>query len=131
MRAPKLKSLELLMWFGLLGAPTAWTLQLVAGYGLTEAACNAAGTQWSTPVDAWTIVVTCAGAAVAVLAEAAAILAFRRTRNVEGVGGSEEPPPKGRIHFLAVVGMTISPLFLAIIVMSGLGSFVLDNCVQS
>jgi hypothetical protein len=119
------------MWFGLFGAPFAWTVQLVVGYGLTEAGCGPASARWSTPVDAWTIVITAAGATLAVLAEVAAILAFRRTRNVEGTGGSEEPPPKGRIHFLAVVGMTISPLFFAIIVMSGIGSLVLTNCVQS
>jgi hypothetical protein len=130
-KRPRVSSLEALMWFGLLGAPAAWTFQHVAGYGLTEAACNAAGTTWSTPVDAWTIVVTTGAAAIALLAGLAAFLAFRRTRQVEGVGGSEEPPPKGRIHFLAVVGITISPLFFAIIVMSGLGSIFLANCVQS
>jgi len=119
------------MWLGLLGAPLAWAAQHVIGYGLTEAACGPAGTRWSTPVDSWTIVVTAIGATLALLAGLAAFTVFRRTRDVEGTGGSEEPPPKGRIHFLAVVGMTISPLFLAIIVMSGLGSIILSNCVQS
>jgi hypothetical protein len=131
LRPPKLDALEALMWVGLLGAPAAWTVQHVTGYGLTEAACGVAGSRWSTPVDAWTIVVTAIAASLALLAGVAAVLAFMRTRKVEGSGGSEEPPPKGRIHFLAVIGMTISPLFLAIILMSGLGSIFLANCVQS
>jgi hypothetical protein len=117
------------MWFGLLGAPFAWTLQHVTGYGLTEAACSEAG--FSFDRDAWTVAVTATAAVVALLAGLCAVTAFRRTRGVRGVGGSEEPPPKGRIHFLAVVGMVISPLFLAIIVMSGIGSVVLANCTQS
>ena len=112
------------LWFGVLGAPFAWTLQHVAGLGLTLAACDAAGRRWGIPVDAWTIVVTAAGAAVAVLACLSSIQVFRATRDA----GDE--PPAGRVHFLAVVGLTISPLFLAIILMSGLGSVFLDNCHQ-
>ena len=30
----------LLLWVGLLGAPAAWTLQLVVGYGAEEADCS-------------------------------------------------------------------------------------------
>ena len=112
------------LWFGVLGAPFAWTLQHVAGLGLTLAACDAAGRRWGIPVDAWTIVVTAAGAAVAVLACLSSIQVFRATREA----GDE--PPAGRVHFLAVIGLTISPLFLAIILMSGLGSVFLDNCHQ-
>jgi hypothetical protein len=70
-------------------------------------------------------------AAIAVLAGLSALAVFLRTRDVKGVGGSEEPPPKGRLHFLAVVGMAISPLFLAIILMDGLGVLILPECVQS
>jgi hypothetical protein len=32
---------------------------------------------------------------------------------------------------MSVIGMTISPLFALIILMSGLGSLFLTNCVQS
>ena len=35
--------LESLQWFGLLAAPLAWTAQLVAGYGVSAAACDGAG----------------------------------------------------------------------------------------
>jgi hypothetical protein len=34
-------------------------------------------------------------------------------------------------HFLAVIGMTSAPLFLAIIVMSTAGAIVFRGCVQS
>jgi hypothetical protein len=123
--------LEALSWFGLLGAPIAWTAMHVVGYGLTEASCGPAGSRWSIGVDGWTVALTAVAAATAALAGLAAVAAFFRTRGVKGVGGSEEPPPKGRIHFLAVVGIAISPLFLAIIVMDGLGVVFLADCVQS
>ena len=124
-------SLEALMWFGLLGAPAAWTAQLLAGYGLAEASCSEAATRWSIAVDGLTIAVTAVAAVLAVLAWVAAFVTYGRTSPVAGVGGSEEPPPKGRIHFLAVAGMFITPLFFAMILMSGFGSVLLDNCVQS
>lgn len=123
LRRPSLP-LGAVLWFGVLGAPFAWAAQHVAGYALTAAACGDAGRRWNVHLDTWTIVVTAVAATVTLLAGAAAVSVFRVTRDA----GDE--PPGGRIHFLAIVGMTITPLFLAIIVMSGLGSILLANCVQ-
>jgi hypothetical protein len=121
----------LLSWFGLLGAPLAWTLQFLFGLTLSEAACNEAGTRWDVPVDGPTVAATVAAAIIAVLAGLAALAAFRETRHARGKGGAEEEPPLGRVHFLATVGVVISPLFLFIIVMNGVGVAVLANCQQS
>ena len=68
---------------------------------------------------------TAIAATIAVLAGCSAIAVFRATRDVG------EDPPGSRIHFLSIVGMTIAPLFVAIILMSGVGSVVLTNCHQS
>jgi hypothetical protein len=116
----------LLLWFGLLGPPLAWTFQHVAGFALTDAACSGPGRTPEFTVDAWLIVVAAVGAAIALLGEIAAIVMFRRTRQA-----SEEELPEARVHFMAVVAMTIGPLFLAIILMSGLGSILLSACRQS
>jgi hypothetical protein len=116
---------SVLMWFGLLGAPAAWVVQFVFGYAVTEAACDAAGTKWGIPVDAWAAIATVVAAVIAALAGAAAVATFRATRD----RGSE--PPAGRIHFLGTVGMTLAPLFLCIIVLNGVGAIVLTNCHQS
>jgi hypothetical protein len=121
---------SLLLWFGLLGAPLAWTVQFLVGYWVSEVGCSPGG-DGGLSIDGWTIVATVVAAVLALLAELAAIATFRATRGVRGVGGSDEPPPKGRVHFLAVVGMTIAPLFFFIIVMSGVGVLVLENCHQS
>lgn len=112
-----------LVWFGLFGAPAAWTVQHVTGYALTEASCHEAGAGWS--LDLWTTVVTAAAALVAVLAGVAGVAAWRATRGA----GSE--PPEARVRFLATMTLAITPLFLMIILMSGLGSIFLSDCVQS
>jgi hypothetical protein len=125
------RSRELLSWFGLLGAPAAWTLQFLLGFSLSEAACNEAGTRWGVPVDGAAVVATVVAATIAVLAGLAALAVFRETRHARGPGGDEEAPPLGRVHFLATVGVAVSPLFLFIIVMNGVGVAVLANCQQS
>ena len=111
-----------LLGFAVLGAPLAWAVQHVTGFGLTEAACTDAG--HGVALDAWTIVVTASGAAVALLAEIAAIAVFRATRD------AGDDPPAGRAHFLSIIAMTIAPLFLLMMLMSGLGSVFLANCRQ-
>jgi hypothetical protein len=114
-----------LLWFAVLGAPAAWTVQHVFGFGLTVAACNAGGRPWGIDVDTVTLAVTIGAAVVAAAAEAAALVVFRATRDE----GSE--PPGSRIHFMSVVGLTINPLFLCIILLSGIGVSILDNCVPA
>jgi hypothetical protein len=110
------------LWLGVFGAPGAWALQHVSGYALTEATCGDAG--WHVNLDAWTIAVSAGAALVAVAAGTAAALTYRATR------AAGEEPPVARIRFLAVIGIAIAPLFLAMILMSGLGTLFLDHCRQ-
>jgi hypothetical protein len=118
-----------LMWFGLFAAPFAWAAQHVTGIELQYARCHDSrpGPAWDVPVDALAIAVSAVAAAVAVAGGLAAIAAWRSVRDAD----DDDAPPAGRVHFLAVVGITISPLFLAIILMSGLGTVFLPTCVQS
>lgn len=113
-----------LLWFGVFGAAGAWTAEHVAGYAITQAACSPAGTAWGLSLDAMVIVVTAVTTMVALLSEGAAIWTFLRTRD------AGEEPPASRIHFLAIVGMAIGPLFLMMILMSGFGAVFLLDCVQ-
>jgi hypothetical protein len=113
------------LWFGVLGAPLAWTVQHVAGLALTLADCGAAGTVWNVPVSLLTAIVTAAAVLAATLAELSAIQVFRATR---GAGDAE--PPASRIHFLSIVGLAIGPLFVAMMLMSGLSSILLTKCLQ-
>jgi hypothetical protein len=122
-------SADLLMWTGLFAAPAAWTGQHLTGLWLEITRCHdrAAGASPGIPVDALTIAVGITAAAVAVIGFAAAVAAWRSARDVD----DDDPPPAGRIHFMGVIGMTISPLFLAMIVMSSAGGVAIMECVQS
>ena len=117
----------LLAWFGVFAAPAAWTLQHVFGLGVTLAACNRAGTAFGIAVNTVTVVLMAAAAATAVAGGVSAVLAFLAMRGTS----KDDPPPPGRIFFLSLVGMAISPLFLAIILMSGSGVLSLTLCQQS
>jgi hypothetical protein len=118
-------SASLLMWFGLLGAPLAWTVQHVVGFGLTQAECNAAGRLWPVPIDPGTLAITIAATVVALLAGASAVAAFLATRDA----GTELPG--ARMHFLATVGIVVTPIFVAIVLMSGISVLTLPECQQS
>jgi hypothetical protein len=115
--------LPLLLWFGVLAAPIAWTLQHIFGFGLTQATCNVGGSPL--PIDGWTLAATIVATIVAVLGGAAAVAAYLATRDA----GTEIPG--ARINFLATTGIVIAPIFLAIVLMSGISVLVLPECHQS
>jgi heme/copper-type cytochrome/quinol oxidase subunit 2 len=118
---------QFLQWFGLLGAPFAWALQHVTGFALTLAACDPAGSTWSIALDGITTAVSIVAVAVALAAGAAAVASWAQTRGAE----KDDPPPDGRRYFLALVGIAITPLFVAMILMTGSGVLDLSGCRQS
>jgi hypothetical protein len=101
-----------LLWYAVLGAPAAWVGQFAISYWLTEAKCSVAGERW--------------GISVAIGAGLVAIGLFRATGNDD----IEGPPPGGRSRFFAAVGLAVTPIFLAIIVLNGVGA-VVQSCTQS
>jgi hypothetical protein len=116
------------LWYAVLGPPTAWFGQFLIYYWLAETQCSPAGaTLWSIPMTAWAIVVGAVAAVLALGAGATSLALFRRNSEDE----HEEAPPGGRIKFLAVVGMTLTPLFFAMILMSTAGLLTLVPCNQS
>ena len=122
----RLLTLELLQWYGLLGAALAWTAQLVLGYGVTVARCSTGG-DFGLPLDTWEILLVVAAGALALLGEAAAIAVFRATRTLE----HDDPPPDGRRHFFASAAVVGKVLFLMIILLSGIGIIAHAPCHQS
>jgi len=116
-----------LLWYGVLGSAVAWALQFSSGYWITEAQCSPTGGQWKIDVSAWTIAIGAVALAVAIGSAATAVTLFLRTSGVDSKGA----PPAGRIRFLAIVGMTVAPLFIAMIVMTTVGVLVLQPCSQS
>jgi hypothetical protein len=118
---------ELMQWFGLLGAPLAWTVQLVLGYGVTEARCHPGGSRWGVAVDTWEISLMIAAGAVVVLAELCAIVLYLATREVS----YDDGPPLGRRHFFVTASSLGNVLFLVIILLSGIAAVEHVPCRQS
>jgi hypothetical protein len=115
-----------LLWYGVLGSAVAWALQFGSGYWITQAQCSPAG-RWQFGDSGWVIAIGAAALAVAIGAAATAVTLFLRTSGVDSKGA----PPAGRIRFLAIVGMAVAPLFIAMIVMTTVGVLVLQPCNQS
>jgi hypothetical protein len=116
-----------IMWFAVLGAPVAWGIEFAVGYWATQTQCSVPGQGWNVNVDLWGAVLMGVAFVVALAAGLTALGLFRGTRQAD-VEGS---PPDGRVHFLSIVGMTVTVLFILIIVMTGLGVVILPDCHQS
>jgi hypothetical protein len=119
----------LFAWLGALGPPFVWAGQHIAGYAVALADCpdNTVGPGWDVPVDPVTIAIGATAAVLTLLCGAGAFSAWRATREND----DDDAPPAGRVHFLSVIGLTITPLFFAMIVMSSAGAIVFQECVQS
>jgi hypothetical protein len=115
---------ELLQWFCLLGAALVWAAQLVVGFGVTVAACSPGGGGWSIDRRTWEIALTAAAAVLVLCAEVAAVAVYRDTRNLTYTS----PPPPGRHHFFASAAVVGNLIFLAIVLLSGIGALALDSC---
>lgn len=121
------RSPELLLWFGLLAAPLAWTVQLVVGYGATVARCTGTAASRSFPLSTWEIALTVAAAAVALTGQAAALHVFRSTRGRH----ETDPPPDGRVRFLVLAALLSNTLFLVVILLGGITASGLEPCRQA
>lgn len=126
---------NLAVWFGVLGGPLAWAVQFVASLFLTFYNC---GAEAHSSVQLHPIEVALGIAAILIGLASIAVAAWlfhdtRRAREtslqvIRGFGGE---PPLARIHFLAIVGLTVNFLALAIVVMTTIANPQLLNCRQS
>jgi Ca2+/Na+ antiporter len=113
-------------WFAVLGAPVAWGTQFAVGYWVSQADCSAAGAMWGISLDTWIVVLTAVALGTALGALASSIAILRATSDAD----KDDAPPEGRNHFLALVGVSVSPLFIALICITCLGVLEL-SCLQS
>ncbi len=125
---------SLLVWYAVGGGALAWVAQHVVGIGVGWGQCDQAGR--SVPVHALQAAASGVAAVIALSSMAAAVWLFRGTYRVGEVFAQERrgdgaPPPIGRIHFLAIVGLTVNFLVLIIIVLDGVGAPLLHLCQQS
>ena len=136
MKLFKLPPSNLVVWFGVLGGGTAWLCQFAINLAFSFAQCNAPADRWHLPVRSLQIAVSAAGVAVGLLSAGVALWLYLYTYQFRHVPRAERrgegtPAPTGRINFLAVVGLTVNLLALAIMIMTGIGAPLLKICRQS
>ena len=113
-----MRRLNLLLLFGLLAAPLAWTAQLVVGYGIGDARCSVAGMRWGLDSQAGEAALF---AATAVLALAGLGLSWR----LERTAGRDE---RGRVAFMAGGGVLVSTVFFVLILLGGIAALSIEHC---
>ena len=127
----------MVQWIGVIVAPLAWTGQHVVGFGTGEAACSVAGRRWGISFDTWQLAIMAAAVVLILVSEAAAVTVFLETRATNygdgppGDGRWAGAVPYTRLHFFAVTAMVANVLFLAIVLLDGLGSVFSTLCAQS
>lgn len=125
-----------LLWFAVLGGAVAWVVQFAANLYFTWAQCNSPPGRWNLPVHAWQIGLSVVALAVGGAATFVSVRIFRATYGIDDIDGKERrgdgsPPPLGRIHFLAIVALTVNFLTLTIVILTGVGAPLLRVCQQS
>ena len=122
-----LRRLAVLQWLGILAGGVAWFASFLAGVGVSTATCSPAGKGWSIPYDGVQIALVAFTAVVILAAEGAAVAVFRATRTVE----EEDPPPHGRLHFLASAALLANLIFLVVLVLAVIATVVDRTCQQA
>ena len=117
------------LWFGVLGAPAAWALQLVANYSLEEwFACapstSSEGQILGRTVPATALIITIALTIVALAAAAVSIAIYRRLPATDG-------ETTVRTKWMALAGVMNGALYLILIVASLGPPLLLDVCETS
>jgi heme/copper-type cytochrome/quinol oxidase subunit 2 len=120
------RRVDTLVWFGLVAAPVAWTAQHALSFGVSEAHCDPTGRQWGIPLTTWLTSLTVAAGLIVLAGLAASVLAYRQVQEA----GEDDDPPAGRARLMAVFGIAIAPIFLALVLLDGIGSLLLDTCRQ-
>lgn len=121
------------IWFGLLGAPTAWSMQELVNVSLAGYACYPHDVPLALPlwpalgsIAAW---IEAGAIVVCIAASLVAWLSWRRSRNEKPgdahqlLGGGD-----GRTRFMAMAGMITSVLFLIATALATLGLATVSPC---
>jgi hypothetical protein len=114
------------LWFGLLGGPVAWTLQLLIDYPLVAHYCFPDAAKRVVPtIDSLHLLVSVVSLLALAVAVTALLTAVRSWRESGGEFGGERSelteaaPPPGRVRFMSLGGILASGLTIVGIVLHG------------
>lgn len=117
------------VWFGLVGAPSAWAVQGLAGWCIAGATCNDGTAAWG-PLSAGGVRTLLGVLSVAALAAALAggAGALRWWRGLNPRDRFQEALGKQRLEFMAIAGVFVSIVFTCAITATSLALLWLDVC---
>lgn len=104
------------LWFGVLGGIISWAAHLGISWGLVPYSCDHDDVFW---LHANTVVF----AAITILAFLTALVTYRRVSDRDRTVKAVETD-----HFMSILGMLTSGLFLLLIVVEGASVFALNPC---
>lgn len=122
------------LWFGLGGAPAAWSLQLLADYAIAAHGCFPHQTPLSRPVLAVHVVTGILGALAVLIAVAALAVSGRNWTMARRAGATPEgetrmgPKHLARVRFMAIGGMMTGALFGFGVVLNGISPGLVPPC---
>lgn len=118
------------LWFGLLGAPLAWSLQLVVAYAIVAAPCvpdPAPGGPVPEGIATAAVAVSAALVALAGAALWTAVACWRAAPSPEGADPLDRAA-RHRIRFMSYSGIFTSALFTLGTALATIALLVLDPC---
>jgi hypothetical protein len=121
------------LWFGLFGAPAAWSLQLLVSYALVAHGCYPRSVPLTAPlvggVRTIALVASLAALAVGLAAGATAWRSWRAScHEHRGDHSALLEIGEGRTRFMALAGMLVAAVFLLAIVMNAVPLFLVPAC---
>ena len=121
------------LWFGLFGAPAAWSVQLLVNYALVAHACFPKSEPLASPalggLHAIVLGASFGALAIALAAEATAWRSWRASRHENHGGhGVLLEVGEGRTVFMALGGVLVSGVFLLGIVMNVIPILLASPC---
>jgi hypothetical protein len=113
------------LWFGVLGGPAAWSLQVILGYGAEEIACSPGSRSQELAgirIESFIFLV----GVVLTLVTLAALLVSIRCFSVHRAG---DPTTGDRAKWMGIAGIMVSVLFLIAIANGFAPLLFLEECV--
>jgi hypothetical protein len=120
---------SILLWFGILAAPAAWTLQVILAPDLAEILCyegaaeTGRGRIYDVGIEPILVALTVVLAGVALLGILISASCWRKLRR------SPDTTTAGRAGWMALAGVLVSVLFFVAIVVGFIPMAFLESCV--